>query len=102
MPTRRTKQPSDAISYQVSVRGPGLTALTHKAMAELVDRFVSGMQDPPDGVTVRVQCWRAGRELDMWADNSRAITLRETFRRLLQAGRISLAIRENSEDHDEL
>lgn len=102
MAKRRPTKPRDAISYQVSVRGPGLRTLTHKAMSELVDRYVSGQQDPPDGVSIRIQCWRAGTELDMWADNSRAITLRETFRRLLQAGRISLAVREDSEDHDEL
>ncbi len=85
-------RPADAISYQVSIRGRGVGQLTHKAASELVERALDG-EPPPDGVRVKIQCWRAGKQLDMDRDNPRATTLRETFRRLLQAGRVPLALR---------
>lgn len=100
MSTRRRGRPSDAISYQVAIVGRGLNRMSHAAMREMVDRFVRGEMAPPEGVTVRIQCWRAGRELDMWADNPRADVLRQTFRRLLQAGRIALALRGSEADYE--
>lgn len=95
----RTRRPSNAISYQCSVRGKGIAQLTKDAMRELVERTLDGTP-PPDGVEVRIQCWRAGLELDMSLGNSRATVLRETFRRLLLSGRISLAIRGSEEDDE--
>jgi len=91
------KRAGDAISYQVSVRGRGLSAMTDDAMHALINRYVDG-DDIPDGIDVSVQCWRAGRELDMRADNPRAQVLRDTFRRFLQAGRIELEIGTRSEN----
>lgn len=95
----RTRKPSNAISYQVSIRGRGLSQMTHNAMAELVERALDGTP-PPDGVEVAIQCWRAGMEIDMDASNPRAGVLRETFRRLLQTGGISLEVRSSSEDDE--
>lgn len=86
-------RPADAISYQVSIRGKGVAQLSHKAASALVERVALDGEPPPEGVRVKVQCWRAGRELDMSLANHRADTLRETFRRLLQAGRVKLALR---------
>jgi hypothetical protein len=84
---------SDAISFQVSLKGRGLSALTKKGLTTLVERYLDE-ESLPDGVEVRIQCWRQGRELAMIGeDNHRAETLRETFRRLLRDGRIELALR---------
>lgn len=92
-----SKRGSDAISYQVSVGGKGISAMSSQALRTLLDRFVDGHR-PPDGIDVRIQCWRAGREIDMWATNPRAQVLRDTFRRFLQAGRIELSFGEGDED----
>jgi hypothetical protein len=100
MSTRRGNKPSDAISYQVAIVGRGLDRMSHAAMREMVDRYVSGDMAPPDGVTIRIQCWRAGRELDFWSDNPRALVLRTTFRRLVQSGRIALALRGSEADYE--
>jgi hypothetical protein len=95
----RTRKPSNAISYQCSVRGKGLAQLTREAMTELVERALDGVP-PPAGVHVDIQCWRAGSEIDMSSTNPRAMVLRETFRRLLQTGRVRLAIRGSEEDDE--
>jgi hypothetical protein len=95
----KTRRPSNAISYQCSVRGKGIAQLTRDAMSELVERTLDGTP-PPDGVEVNIQCWRAGSEIDMTSTNPRAAVLRETFRRLLQTGRISLAVRGSEEDYE--
>jgi hypothetical protein len=95
----RTAKPSNAISYQVSIRGRGLAQLSHDALAEMVERQLDGTP-PPDGVEVKIQCWRAGREIEMDVNNSRATTLREVFRRLLQEGAIALEVRHRSEDDE--
>lgn len=87
----------DAISYQVSVRGRGISAMSKQALRTLLDRFVDG-KEPPKGIEVSIQCWRAGRTIDMWDDNPRASVLRDTFRRFLQAGRIELAFGDDPED----
>jgi hypothetical protein len=94
-----SKRPSDAISYQVSVSGRGLQRMTHNAMRQMVEHALDG-GTLPKGLDVRIQCWRAGRELDMGADNARATVLRETFRRLLHAGRIALAVRDGETDDE--
>lgn len=85
-------RPADAISYQVSIRGKGVAQLSHQAASELVERTMDG-EPPPAGVKVKIQCWRAGRQIDMSLGNHRADILRETFRRLLQAGKVPLEIR---------
>lgn len=92
-----SKRAGDAISYQVSVSGRGLSAMSRQAMRTLLDRVVDGI-DPPEGIKVEIQCWRAGRTIDMWSDNPRAAVLRDTFRRFLQAGRIELAYGDDPED----
>jgi hypothetical protein len=89
----RKRSGGDAISYQVSVRGRGISRLSQAAMRELLDRYVSGFA-MPEGVEVAIQCWREGRELDMHAENPRAQVLRDTFRRFLQAGRVKLETRD--------
>lgn len=101
MPTRsgRGRRPSNAIQYQCSIRGKGVGQLTKGAAAELVERALDGVP-PPEGVEVKIQCWRAGSEIDMDASNHRAHTLRETFRRLLQTGRVNLALRGGEEDDE--
>lgn len=71
--------------------------MSKQALRTLLDRHVDGLT-PPDGIEVSIQCWRAGRELDMWDDNPRAAVLRDTFRRFLQAGRIQLAFGDDPED----
>jgi len=91
------RRAGDAISYQVSIRGRGLSALNDAGMKALIERHLSG-DELPEGVKVSIQCWRAGRELDMTSNNPRAETLRTTFRRFLQEGRIELAIRADSEN----
>ena len=93
------RKPSDAISYQVSVAGRGLNRMSHDAMREMVEHALDG-GELPDGVSVRIQCWRAGKELDMSADNPRAAVLRNTFRGLLQSGRIALALRDGETDDE--
>ena len=95
----RTRRPSNAISYQVSIRGKGIAQMSHDAMAELVERTLDGTP-PPVGVRVDIQCWRAGMEIDMDANNPRASVLRETFRRLLQTGVIALEVRSSSEENE--
>lgn len=93
------RRAGDAISYQVSVRGRGISAMSQQAMRGLLDHYVQG-KELPEGIEVAIQCWRAGAELDMRADNPRAQVLRDTFRRFLQEGRIKLATRD-SEESDE-
>lgn len=94
-----SKRPSDAISYQVSVSGRGLNRMSHEAMRGMVEHALDG-GELPEGLDVRIQCWRAGRELDMRADNARAEVLRNTFRRLLHAGRITLAVRDGEAEDE--
>jgi len=65
-------------------------------MRGLLAYYVQG-RELPDGIEVSIQCWRAGEELDMGADNPRAQILRDTFRRFLQAGRIKLETRDLEE-----
>lgn len=96
---RRARKPSNAISYQVSLGGKGISALSKEAMRELIERTLDGTP-PPAGISVRIQCWRAGQELDMDASNPRAVVLRDTFRRLLLSGRIKLSLRAGEEDDE--
>lgn len=91
------RRAGDAISYQVSVRGKGISAMNNSAMRVLLNKHVSGQELPP-GIEVSVTCWRAGRELDMKSDNSRAETLRKTFLVFLQAGRIQLSFGDDQEN----
>lgn len=89
--SRSSRGPADSISYQVSVRGKGLSRLSDDAMKELLNHYVMG-GELPAGVEINIQCWRAGQELDMWSDNPRAQSLRTAFRGFLQKGRIKLEI----------
>lgn len=81
-----------ALTYQVHIGGRGLSAMTHNALAELVLRRLDGVP-PPEGIDVRIQVWREGRELDWEDQNSRAEVLRATLRGLLQSGRLALSVR---------
>jgi hypothetical protein len=95
------RRAGDAISYQVSVRGKGLSAMSNAAMRTLLEKHVES-QELPEGIDVSIQCWRAGKQLDMRSDNPRAQVLRDTFRRFLQAGRIELAFGDDPEDRRSL
>lgn len=90
--TRRRARSSDAINYQIHMGGKGLSELSHEALTELVLRTLDG-QRPPEGIDIRIQAWRAGQELAWWQDNPRAAVLRNTIRRLLQNGRLTLPFR---------
>jgi hypothetical protein len=82
------------ISFQVSLRGRGLSRLSKSAMQQLVERRLDGRELPAD-LDIRIQAWKHGRELNMDDDNPRAGNLRSLFRRFLHEGRISLALRES-------
>jgi len=81
-----------AIKYQVSIIGRGVSHLSKAAATALVERTIDG-HEPPRGLDVRIHVWREGRELNWRDDNPRATVLRETLRRLLQSGRLSLPVR---------
>lgn len=93
MATARIVKPTNAISYQVSIRGKGIRRMRHAALTELVNRRIDG-QPIPDGIEVRIQVWRAGHELDWEDGNHRAEQLRANLRRFLQRGEIELSVRE--------
>jgi hypothetical protein len=78
---------SNAISYQISIRGPRASKLTKEQANELVENRLEGTRTPFE---VRIKVWRNGQELNWEDDNPRAIVLRENIRRALQAGKITL------------
>lgn len=78
----------DAISYQISIRGPGVSKLTKEQANNIA--LGSLERDPrgPHRYQVRIQVWRSGQSLDWQDDNPRAEILRANLRRRLQAGEI--------------
>jgi len=80
------------IHVQISIAGKGADRLSHDACVELVERTVDG-NGIPDGLRVRIQLWRAGREIDWQTDTPRSDGLRAMIRRSLQEGRIKFSVR---------
>ena len=79
-----------ALDYQVSLRGRGLSAMSHEAMAEMIDRYLMEGEPPPEGIKITIMVWRDGRSLDWQAANPAAKNLRGILRRLLQDGKVEI------------
>lgn len=81
---------TDAIKYQVSIRGRNASKLTKQEANVYVIQALSDKSDGTLGTfQVRIKIWRGGQELDWKLDNPRAKILRANLRRALQAGRIT-------------
>lgn len=82
----------DAISYQISIKGPRAWELTKEQANNLTLRALNGDSTAP--YHVRIKMWRGGHELD-WspqasvASETRASILRANLRRALQQGRVN-------------
>lgn len=90
----------DAISYQISIRGPGVSKLTkEEANALTLHTLERGPAESGEGgegqpmqagkYQVRITVWRSGQSLDWQDDNPRAEILRANLRRRLQARQIT-------------
>ena len=76
----------NAISYQVSIRGRGVSKLSKKEANAIVLARLDDTSTEP--YQVRIQVWRSGQSLDWQDNNPRAEILRANLRRALQKGRI--------------
>lgn len=79
------------IHVQISIHGKGASHLSHDALVEAVRRTVDGDEIP--GLDVRIQLWRAGREIDWQDDNPSTAGLRKLIRGTVQSGRFPFQVR---------